>query len=64
MGVTETERLSGALKAGGYRQMRLAYDKRDKPPWTAELYIDGKLVSLRAGKSLQAAITAVQRAKP
>jgi hypothetical protein len=41
------------------RKLTLVYDKRDAPPWTAELEINGRLVALRAGVTLQAAISAV-----
>lgn len=61
---TETERLSRVLTGGGIRQIILTHDRRDRPPWTAELRIDNKLVGLRAAKTLSAAVTAVQGLAP
>jgi hypothetical protein len=45
------------------RKLTLVYDRRDQPPWTAELEIDGRRVALRAGATLQQAITAVVAAE-
>lgn len=65
MSKATTERLRALLSGGGYRVVKLAYDKRDAPqPWSAELYADGRLVGIRAGRTLQDAITAVQSIDP
>lgn len=41
------------------RKLTLVYDKREQPPWTCELQIDGRVLALRAGASMQEAITGV-----
>jgi hypothetical protein len=57
-----TERIAATLKRKRYRRMVVAYDARETPPWTAEVYDGNTLVALRTGTTLQAAITAVQKA--
>jgi hypothetical protein len=65
MRTSDSQRLSELLAAGDRtRQVVITFDKRDKPPWTAELHIDGKLVGLRAAASLTDAISKVQATDP
>lgn len=44
------------------RKLVLVYDARDQPPWTCELTIDGRMVAIRSGTTLQAAVSAVSDA--
>lgn len=61
----DTERLSAILTRGGLRKLELVFDERDRPlPYTAELRVDGRLVGIRSGKTLQEAITLVKDAVP
>lgn len=61
---SQPERLAGVLQAGGQRQIILTCDRRDRPPWTAELRIDNKLIGLRAARTLAEAISRVQSLAP
>lgn len=54
-----TDRIAALLRGGGARRLVLVYDTRDQPAWTCELEIDGRLIALRCGANLQAAITSV-----
>ena len=44
------------------RKLVIVYDKRDAPPWTCELTVDGVLIAVRAGRTLQEAVTGVVEA--
>jgi hypothetical protein len=62
--IAATERMSRLLQGGGHRTVTLTFDKRDTPPWSAELAIGGKLVGIRWASTLQEAITLVQELEP
>lgn len=58
---TVVDRLHRFFSAGGPReaiQVRIVRDERDKPPWTVELLVDRRTLVVRAGATLQSALTA------
>ena len=51
----------GAL-GGGARTVSITYDRRDKPPWTAELQVNGKTKHLRSGDTMEHALMRLSEA--